>query len=172
MKTPITLIAALSTNRVIGDDGKIPWRLPEDLKHFRDRTREHPIIMGRKTFETLPKPLPHRTHIVISRSVQKEENRDGVFWVSNLLDALKTAEKCPGGEKEIFITGGGEIYKAALPLATHLDLTLIQKEYYGDAYFPEWDEYGYEEISRRSSSHEGIKYDFTVWIHPKRWKQD
>lgn len=165
---PITLIAALSKNRVIGNRGKIPWRLPEDIKHFRDRTKGHPLVMGRKTFETLPQPLPNRTHIVISRSVQDEENRNGVYWVKTLERAIAIARTAPGGDSEIFIAGGGQIYLEALPIATHLDLTLIDAEFDGDAFFPEWSGYGYLEKTSKKSTHEDLKYQFTVWVHPQR----
>ncbi len=131
----ITLIAAVAENRVIGRDGGLPWRLPDDLRRFKQRTEGHVVIMGRRTFESLAAPLPDRPAIVVSR------NRDldtGEATLANSLDeALDIARD--RGEDEVFILGGSEIYAMALPLADRLELTVVHAEIEGDTYFPEFD---------------------------------
>ena len=131
----ITLIAAVAENRVIGRDGGLPWRLPDDLRRFKRRTQGHVVIMGRRTFESLAVPLPNRSAIVVSR------NRDldtGAATLANSLDeALDIARG--RGENEVFILGGSEIYAMALPLADRIELTIVHAEIDGDTYFPEFD---------------------------------
>lgn len=146
----LSLIAAMSENRVIGRDGDLPWHLPADLKHFKATTRGHPVIMGRKTFESLDRPLPNRTNIVITRNPNYDV--DGVIVVRSLDEALRVAEKQHDGaeptrsdddgdrEPEIFILGGEEIFRQALCRADRLYLTIVHAELDGDTFFPEIDE--------------------------------
>ncbi len=131
----ITLIAAVAENRVIGRDGGLPWRLPEDLRRFKRRTQGHVVIMGRRTYESLAAPLPNRPAIVVSRSRDLDT---GEATLANSLDeALDIARG--RGEDEVFILGGSEIYAMALPLADRLELTVVHAEVEGDTYFPEFD---------------------------------
>lgn len=138
----IILIAAMAENNVIGRDNTLPWHLPADLKHFKQRTTGHAIIMGRKTFDSIKKPLPNRTNIVITR--QPDWSFPGVITTHSIKEAIAAA----GDETEVYIVGGSEIYKQALPLANQLSLTFIHESYEGDAYFPEIDFSQWEEIAR------------------------
>lgn len=127
----VTLIAAMARDRVIGRQGQVPWHLPEDLKHFRLRTTGHTVIMGRKTFESIGKPLPKRRSIVISR--RPDDLHPEVQVASSLEAALALAGN---DDDEIFIAGGEQIYTLALPRADRLDLTIVDAPIAGDAYFP------------------------------------
>ncbi len=138
------IIACMSANCVIGKDGKLPWRLPEDMKKFREVTIGHPIIMGRKTYESIGKPLPKRLNIVVSRTSAPEirnshETLDAqLHIVSSLQAALDRALTC-WPDKEPLVIGGAQLYEAALPLASHLYLTVYEKIIEGDTYFPTTD---------------------------------
>jgi dihydrofolate reductase len=126
-------IAAMSLNRVIGAASKIPWHLPEDFKWFKKMTTGHVIVMGRKTFESIGKALPNRTTIVVSRSAN---SIPGVQTISNLNQLQE-----PGWEgKEMFICGGAEIYRQALPLCSDLFLTVVKREVEGDTLFPPFED--------------------------------
>ena len=136
----LSQIAAMASNRVIGIDNKLPWNLPEDLKFFKQMTQKKILIMGRKTFESLPGHLPGRYHIVISRSVIQAEEPDLKF-TQNFDEALKIAEALvPPWNEEVMIIGGAEIYKLTLPVVDRIYLTVIEKNFPGDAYFPEFSE--------------------------------
>ncbi len=137
----ISIIAAMSLNRVIGYQGKIPWHIPGEQKRFKKITMGHSIIMGRKTYESLGKPLPGRTNIVITR--QKNYSAPGCFVVDGLEAALKN---CPPNETEAFIIGGEQIFRLALPLAGKIYLTIIQKEIRGDVFFPEFSSTKFKEV--------------------------
>lgn len=126
----ISLIAAMSENRVIGDKNTIPWDLPADRKRFRSLTLGHPVIMGRKTFESIGLPLDGRKNIIVTR--QKDYQARGCLVAHDLPAAIKLA----GNAEEIFICGGGDIYHQALPLANRIYLTVIHQVYEGDTYFP------------------------------------
>jgi len=144
----ISHIAACSENWVIGKDNHLPWNIPEDWKFFKDKTTGHILIMGRKTFESLGKPLPNRLNIVITRD--KSFSYPGVPVFQNIQDALKYAEGLIGEyPDEIFIGGGGEIYKQTLPLADRVYLTVIHKNFEGDAYYPELPFDEFKEVERR-----------------------
>ena len=137
----ISLIAAIGKERELGMQGKLLWSLPDDMRHFKEVTAGHPVIMGRKTWESLPerfRPLPGRTNIVVTR--QTEYQADGAIVVDGLSDAFMAAEKAPGAE-ETFIIGGGEMYAAALPYATHLYLTLVDATAEADTYFPAYEDF-------------------------------
>ncbi len=125
-------IAAMSLNRVIGAGNKIPWHLPEDFKWFKQLTTGHVIVMGRKTFESIGKPLPNRETIVLSRS---HFSNPGVRTVASLEEVPALA-----GGRDIFICGGAQIYRQALPLCSDLYLTLVKREVEGDAFFPPFED--------------------------------
>ena len=127
----ISLIAAMARNHVIGKDNQMPWHVPADLQHFKKITMGKPVIMGRKTFESIGRPLPGRQNIIISRDTAYLA--DGVDVVSSPAEALSLV----GDAKEVMIIGGGQIYQHFLPMATDLYLTLIDAESEGDAWFPE-----------------------------------
>jgi dihydrofolate reductase len=127
----LIIIAAIARNRVIGKDGKLPWHLPEDLARFKQLTTGHTIIMGRRTFDSLENPLPHRTNIVITSRVI-----NGVKSYPSLGFALQALKN----EKEVFVIGGGRLYAEALKLADELRLTLVDRDVMGDTYFPPYQE--------------------------------
>ena len=131
----LSLIVAMTKNHVIGQENKMPWHLPADLAWFRQNTLGKPVIMGRKTFESIGRPLPKRTNIVLSRQPFIHE---GVLWKDSMESAVA------GDSQELMIIGGGQLFKQALPLANRLYLTEIQTELAGDTFFPqiaydEWD---------------------------------
>ena len=138
----ISLIAAMAKNRVIGKDNQMPWHLPADLAHFKQITLGKPVIMGRKTLESIGKPLPGRHNIVVSRD--NNYAREGVDVVKSLEEAIKIA----GSVEEIIIMGGGNIYEQMLPLAHRLYLTHIDLEINGDTQFPEYKHLGWQKISK------------------------
>ena len=130
----ISLIAALSENRVIGKAGSLPWHLPGDFRRFKERTLGHVIIMGRKTHESIGRPLPGRTNIVVTRDPARQI--PGCIVVADLEEALAKARESE--REEIFIIGGGQIYAEALAMADRLYLTLVHAIMDGDAFFPEY----------------------------------
>lgn len=138
----ISLIAAASENNVIGDENEIPWHLPDDMAFFRSTTEGKPVIMGRKTFESIGHPLPKRQNIIISR--QQDLVIEGCEVVSSLEEALDLAEE--EGADEACVIGGGQIYKEAIELADRIYLTRVHAKVDGDAYFPEIDEEEWEEV--------------------------
>lgn len=127
----IILIAAAAENNALGKNNELVWHLPDDFKRFKQLTSGHHIIMGRKTFESFPKPLPNRTHIVITR--QKNYLPEGCIVVDSMKKAL---EECPENEA-IYIIGGGEIYHLGLPFANKIELTRVHDTFEADAFFPE-----------------------------------
>ena len=156
----ITLIAALARNQVIGDGNRMPWRLPEYLKRFKALTYGHPVIMGRKTWESLGRPLPGRTNIVVSRSA--DFSAAGATLAASLEEALATAAAT--GSDEIFIIGGAEIYRQALPVVQRLQLTEIDRDYSGDAFFPALDREAWRETAREAHHAEALfDYAFVTY---------
>ena len=156
--TRIYLIAALARNGVIGARGKLPWRLPEDLRHFKQLTLSHPVIMGRRTWESLGKPLPGRENIVISRRPGFEA--PGASVASSLEAAIALCM----GEPLAFVIGGAEIYAAALPLADGLVLTEIDQDFEGDTRFPDWDRKQWRETQREPhTAADGMRFDFVLY---------
>ncbi|MCI0706558.1 MAG: dihydrofolate reductase [Ignavibacteriae bacterium] len=126
----LIIIAALSRNRVIGNKGKLPWHIPEDLKRFKQLTTGHTILMGRKTFESLGKPLPNRRNVVLtSRTIPNIET------YANIDQALKALQD----QQTVYITGGGEIFSQMIEKVDEMNLTIIDKEYEGDAFFPPYE---------------------------------
>ncbi|MBT2969023.1 MAG: dihydrofolate reductase [gamma proteobacterium symbiont of Ctena orbiculata] len=144
MKPLISLIAAVANNGVIGVDNSLPWRLPADLKHFKALTMGKPIVMGRRTWESLPGVLPGRRHIVVSRN--RDYRAEGCELVHSVDEALQLA----GDAAEIMIVGGGGLYRQMLPRADRLYLTLVEADVEGDAYFPEIDWSQWHEVSRET----------------------
>ena len=152
----ISLIAAFAEEGVIGKDGKIPWTLKEDLKHFRNKTEGCSVVMGRKTYESIGRPLPNRLNIVMTRNPKRQE---GIKEVSNTKDALKVASSY---SDEIFIIGGEKIYEEFLPLATKMYLTKIDIKVNGDTFFPSWNKNEWKELSKQDKKDvdQGIEYWF------------
>ena len=135
----LSLICAMARNKVIGRDNQLPWHLPDEMRHFKERTEGKPVIMGRKTFESLPFPLPKRKNIVVTR---QKTNIQGVEVVNSLERALTHAQQHCIKYKidECFIIGGAVLYAEALPLADQLYLTTVNADVEGDTYFPEYDD--------------------------------
>lgn len=156
----ISLIVAMASNRVIGQNNHLPWHLPADLKHFRQHTMGKPIIMGRKTFESIGKPLPGRKNIVITQNIHWQS--EGVQVAHSLTEAFTLAEPAP----EIMVIGGASLYQQALTYAERIYLTLIEATFEGDTFFPEWDQSRWHEIQRETHQHDesGIKcYHFVTF---------
>jgi len=141
----VTLIAAVARGRVLGLEGEIPWRLPADLRRFKQRTMGHHLVLGRRTWESIGRALPGRTMVVVTRRPDYPVP-EGVHVARSLEAALKRAQTA--GETEVFVGGGGEIYRQALPRADRLDLTEVDLEVAGDTFFPEIDEDEWREVSR------------------------
>ncbi len=152
----ISIIAAMSQNRVIGHRGLLPWHLPEDLKRFRTLTLNNTIIMGRKTYDSIGMPLPHRRNIVISR--QPTLKIDGADVVSSL-EAAPLLDR-----PNAFIIGGSEIYRQAMPTADRIYLTLIHRSFEGDTYFPEIDPHLFKEISREDHLSADLPHSFIEYV--------
>jgi dihydrofolate reductase len=138
-RLPVVLIAAIADNGVIGDDNRLIWRLKTDLRHFRSLTIGRPVLMGRKTFLSIGKPLPGRETIVLTRDPAFRP--DGVHVAHSLEEALSKGERLGAamGADSVTVAGGADIYRQALPLAERLELTLVHATPEGDARFPEWD---------------------------------
>ena len=150
------MIAAIAENNALGKNNELIWHLPNDFKRFKALTSGHHIIMGRKTFESFPKPLPNRTHIIITR--QKEYQAEGCIIVDNIEKAI---EICPKNENS-YIIGGGEIYNLGLPYADIIDITRVHHNFLADVYFPEIDPNDWEltesEFNEKDEKHQ---YDYT-----------
>lgn len=143
----IIMIAAMDQNRVIGADNQMPWHLPDDLKFFKQKTLGKPVIMGRKTYESIgAKPLPGRRNLVITRNASYELN--GAEGFSSVEAALETCE----GESDVVIMGGGQLYQQCLPFAQRLYVTLVHTEVEGDTSFPEWKSTQWKEVEREHHS--------------------
>lgn len=157
-------IVAASENRVIGVRGDLPWQISEDLKFFKRMTEGRILIMGRKTFEALPKILPKRFHIVVSRTVTKSDHPD-VLYVSNLDYAFQEAQKRTAQwGSEVFIIGGGEIFRQTLPQTDRIYLTVVHAPYEGDAFYPEFNKSEFNLVSSRESSFQEMKNSSTKEI--------
>jgi dihydrofolate reductase len=154
----LSLIVAMSQNRVIGIDNKLPWHLPEDLKRFRKITSGHPVIMGRKTYESIGRLLPQRENIIITR--QKDYQVQGATMAHSLESALA---KFKNSEEEVFIIGGGEIFTQAWSMANKIYLTLVESEVEGDAYFPDlnWDLF---KLVNKENHSEPVAYSFQDYV--------
>ncbi|MFM7737089.1 MAG: dihydrofolate reductase [Alphaproteobacteria bacterium] len=139
----ITLVASVADNGVIGRDGTLPWRLPADLRRFRELTTGHHVVMGRRTWESIGRPLPDRTNVVLSRDPGFRPGGEGVVVVASLEDAIARARAA--GESELFVIGGAEVYAAALPLADRIELTRVAARVEGDVVFPPLEPAGWRE---------------------------
>ncbi|MEH6464598.1 MAG: type 3 dihydrofolate reductase [Shewanella psychromarinicola] len=157
----IAMIAAMANNRVIGKDNKMPWHLPEDLRHFKAMTLSKPVVMGRKTFESIGRPLPGRHNIVISRDSQL--SFEGVSCVTSFDEAITIAGDCD----EIVVIGGGQLYQQILPKADVLYLTFIDVDVDGDTVFPDWDDGSWIlQNSENATNDKGLQYSFNT-LHKK-----
>ncbi|MFF7058240.1 Dihydrofolate reductase type 3 [compost metagenome] len=158
MPASLTLIVAYSTNRVIGRDNALPWKLPGDLAHFKRSTLGHPIIMGRKTWDSLGRPLPGRSNIVISR------NPDFSAAGATVVPTLEAAIAACGDVQEAFVIGGAQIYAQALPMAQRVLATEVHADVEGDAFFPLLPSFQWKETARDAQAAEnGYEYDFVVY---------
>jgi dihydrofolate reductase len=149
----IVIIAALSIDGVIGANGRIPWHIGDDLKRFKRLTTGYTVIMGRKTYESIGRPLPGRTNVVLTRNTQFQAP-DGVHVFATLDAALDSCRQA--GETTAFVIGGAEIYREALPLADRLVLTRVHQHVEGDTYFPAYDPTRWREVSRED--HDAYAY--------------
>ena len=152
----ISIIAALGKNRELGKDNELLWHIPDDLKRFKRLTMGHPVIMGRKTFESIGKPLPGRTNIVVTHN----QDYAAPNFAYKLEGALEEAEKT--GADEIFVIGGAQIYAAALPYADRLYLTLVDDDKESDTYFPPYETTFTKKIADEAREWNGLKYRFVT----------
>jgi len=159
----VSLIAAVAANGVIGADGGMPWQFPADMRHFKETTTGHPVIMGRRTYESIASdvggPLPNRTNVVLSRS--SPDLPDGVVLAESVEAALAAAraDAAERGVDTVYVAGGGAVYGQFLPLADELVLTEIHEPYEGDTTFPEFDSDGWREVERDDRG----DFDFVVY---------
>ncbi len=157
------MIAAVAENNALGKDNELVWHLPNDFKRFKELTSGHYIIMGRKTFESFPKPLPNRTHIVITR--QQNYQPDGCIVVNSIENAIKA---CPENET-IYIIGGGEIYNQALAFSDTIEITKVHGKFEADAFFPEIKAEEWELVqSNFNAKDERHLYDYTYQTFVKK----
>lgn len=159
----ISMIAAVAENNVIGKDNSLPWHLPTDLKYYKQTTLGHHIIMGRKNFEAIGRPLPKRTNIIITR--KENYTAEGCIVVNSLREALQAVQN----DEEPFIIGGGEIYKMALPYADRLYITRIHETFDGDVFFPDFDKQQW--ILKSREDHKADKknpHDFSFLIYERK----
>lgn len=161
----VSVIVAVAANGVIGDKNTLLWRLSEDLKRFKALTEGHPIVMGRKTFESLGRPLPKRENVVITR---QDISLEGCTVVHSLEEALARFN----AETEVFIIGGGEIYAQAMPLADRFYLTVVEADFAGDTSFPVWDREAWElESVERLEQNESRPYSFRFENYTRKAKK-
>ncbi|MEX0431527.1 dihydrofolate reductase [Spiribacter insolitus] len=161
----ITLVVAMSENRVIGRNNDLPWRLPDDMRHFVALTRGKPIVMGRRNFESIGRPLPNRQNIVMTRDATW--SADGVEAVRTLDEAIAAAGDAP----ELMVIGGAEIYAAFLPIADHIELTRVRAELEGDTWFPAFE--GPDWALQQTTHHpvdaeHAWPMDFETWVRVNR----
>lgn len=156
----ISIIVAMAQNRTIGINNTLPWRCPEDLKHFKSLTMGHHMIMGRKTYDSIGKPLPGRTTVVVTRNPELEI--DGCIVTRSLEEAIAACS----GDKEVFIVGGAELYAQAMPLVDTLYVTEIQQDVDGDAHFPAFRQSEWHEVAREpriQESPQPLQYHFVTF---------
>jgi len=152
----VILIAAIAENNALGKNNQLLWHLPDDFKRFKIVTTGHHIIMGRKTFESFPKPLPNRTHVVITR--QKDYHPEGCIVVDSMEKALEISPK----DEDVFVIGGGEIYNLAMPFADKLDITEVRATMDADTFFPKINPAEWQRISSEfHPKDDKHAYDFT-----------
>ena len=154
----VYLVAAVASNGIIGANGQLPWRLSEDLKHFKRLTMGHPIIMGRRTWESLKGPLPGRDNIVVTRTPGYDA--PGAAVASSLEAALALCL----GESVVFVIGGNQLFAESLPVAAGLVMTEIHRDFEGDTWFPDYDRSRWRETQReRHVTADGMKFDFVLY---------
>ncbi|PKV76371.1 dihydrofolate reductase [Pontibacter ramchanderi] len=154
----IAIVVAIAENNVIGKDNQLIWHLPADLRHFKQKTMGHPMIMGRKTFESIGKPLPGRTTIIVTR--QEDYKAEGCIVVNSVEEAIAKGKELDS--EQVSIVGGAEIYKQALPMVDMLYLTEVHHAFNGDTFFPELKEEEWQELSAESHEpDEKNKYPYT-----------
>ena len=153
----ISLIVAHDKNRVIGYENKMPWHLPGDLQYFKEMTMGKPVIMGRKTFESIGRPLPGRRNIVITRN--EHYNADGIEVVSSLDEAFQLTKDA----EETMVIGGEQILRLALPLADRLYITLIDAEFKGDTYFPDYEGWQLVSSQEKLTSNDGYTFQYCIY---------
>jgi dihydrofolate reductase len=159
----IIMIAAASENNALGKNNELVWHLPNDFKRFKNLTSGHHIIMGRKTFESFPKPLPNRTHIVISR--QENYNPEGCIVVNSMEEAIAV---CPS-DKPTYIIGGGEIYNLGIPFSDKIELTRVHHAFEADAFFPEINPKDWEIIlSEHQPKDDKHRFDYTYQTYVRK----
>lgn len=164
----IALVVAMADNGVIGRGGDLPWHLPEDLKYFRAVTMGKPMVMGRRTYEAIGRPLPGRANIVVTRN--RAFRPEGVEVAATLDDAIRIAEQraAEAGVEEIMIIGGAQIYSAALPRAGRIYLTEVHQAVEGDTTFPDFDRAALREVSREArQTASGVAISFVVLERPQ-----
>jgi dihydrofolate reductase len=151
----VYLVAAVAANGIIGASGRLPWHIPGELKHFKRLTLGHPVIMGRRTWESLKGPLPQRENIVVTRTAGYEA--PGAAVAASLEAALALC----AGEPVAFVIGGTQLFEQSLPIAAGMVLTEIQRDYEGDTRFPAWDRAQWEESQREAhTAEDGTRFDF------------
>ncbi|MBA3755155.1 MAG: dihydrofolate reductase [Nitrosomonas sp.] len=159
----LSILVAMARNRVIGQNNKLPWHLPADLKHFKCLTMGQTIVMGRKTYESIGRPLPGRTNIIITR--QKSYEVPGAIVANSIEDALLMCEEIGTTDREHFIIGGEELFRQTLGVCQRMYVTEIQRDFKGDTFFPEFDSEDWEEIQRDkhfSDSDNNMEYHFVI----------
>ncbi len=165
----IAMIVAMASNRVIGRDNQLPWHLPGDLKYFKASTMGKPLLMGRKTFESIGRPLPGRPNLVLS--TKPDFSAEGVETFSTIEAALARARQlaAEAGEEELMVIGGGQLYAALLPQAQRLYLTRVEADIEGDAWFPEVDWQQWRELSRDNRPAQGENpYGYSFLLYERK----
>ncbi len=168
MTVAVTLVVAMDEQGLIGRGGDLPWRLPADLARFKRITLGHPILMGRKTWESIGRALPGRTNLVLTR--RADFSPAGVVVVSTPEDAVRRAGECPGGE-ELMVIGGAQIYEIFLPLAQRLQVTRVEGRFEGDVFFPAWNPGEFEcvaEETRPADARNPHAVTFQTWERLRR----
>ncbi len=150
----VVLVAAVADNGVIGVGDELPWHIPDDLRHFREVTKDKTVVMGRRTFEAIGHPLPYRTNIVVTR--QENWSHEHVFVANSVEEAITLAR---GIEADVMVIGGGEVYAAALPMADVQIITEVHQSPEGDTHYPQFDRREWTEVRREP--HDG--YEFVWW---------
>ena len=164
--TPLrfSILVAMANNRVIGRDNRLPWHLPADLKHFKFLTMGQTIVMGRKTYESIGKPLPGRANVIVTRQMDYEA--PGAVVVNSIEDALRVCEETSMGNAENFIIGGEKLYRQALKFCQRMYVTEIIRDYEGNVFFPEFDKNEWEEKQRDkhiSAKDDDLEYHFVIY---------
>jgi dihydrofolate reductase len=158
----VSLVAAVARGGVIGRGGGLPWRIPEDLERFRSLTMGHPVVMGRRTWDSLPerfRPLPGRRNVVVTRN--PEWHGEGAERAGSLDEALRLVN----GAERVFVIGGGQLYAEALPRADELLLTEIEADVEGDTWFPGWEREDFDEVGRELHvSENGVEFSFVTYV--------